>query len=272
MKKNIKLAVCQLAVVDEKEENIRKAEAMIAEAAGAGCEMAVLPEMFNCPYQSELFPLYAERYEEGTTAQSLARFARKHSITLVGGSIAERGDDGKVYNTSYVFDTQGQCIARHRKIHLFDVDISAGTKFKESDTLSAGDRMTVFNAGGITIGLGICYDIRFVELARSMALAGADMIIYPGAFGPVTGPAHWELLMRSRAIDNQLYVVGASPARTDGAKYQAYGHSMIADPWGNVDMINNDGEKILMKVIDLTLIEKVRAELPIMKHRRPEIY
>ncbi|MGI6093129.1 MAG: carbon-nitrogen hydrolase family protein [Veillonellaceae bacterium] len=270
MSGNLKIGICQLAVVDDKNENLRKAAAMVAEAAKQGCQIAVLPEMFNCPYQSELFPQYAECYP-GETTQLLARLAEQEKIVIVGGSIPER-DGANVYNTSFIFDNTGALLGRHRKVHLFDVDIKDGTVFKESETLTAGREITVITAGGITFGVGICYDIRFVEMARAMIDKGAKLLIYPAAFGLVTGPAHWELLMKSRAVDNQVFIIGAAPATTPGVKYQAYGHSIATDPWGKILAEAGANETLLTVELDLAVIDKVREELPILKHRRLDIY
>ncbi len=272
MSKKIKLGICQLAVVEDKLANIKKAEEMVGKAALDGCQLAVLPEMFNCPYQSELFPLFAETWPEGNTMQSLSKLAAREKIILVGGSIPERGSDGRIYNTSFIFDQSGRLLGRHRKVHLFDVDIKGGTVFRESDTLTAGSEITVVGALDITMGIGVCYDIRFVEISRAMVLTGAKVLIFPAAFGPVTGPAHWELLIRSRALDNQAFVVGAAPARTPGAEYQAYGHSMVVDPWGRVLICTGDQETVLTVEIDLDVIDKVREELPILRHRRSDVY
>lgn len=271
MDNRIRLSLCQLSVVSDKADNLRKAETMVTQAANEGAKIAVLPEMFNCPYQSELFPEYAEAYPKGETISLLSELARSKNITIVGGSIPERDGD-KIYNTSFIFDNKGSLAGRHRKAHLFDVDIKDGTFFKESDTLTAGDSITVVEQDDLIFGVGICYDIRFPEMAMKMADKGAKILIYPAAFGTVTGPAHWELLMRARAIDNQVFVIGAAPAQTIGAKYQAYGHSIAVDPWGRVLSQAVEHEVMVTLELNLGLIDKVREELPILKHRRKEIY
>lgn len=271
MDNKIRLSLCQISVVNDKAENLRKAETMVTQAANEGAKIAVLPEMFNCPYQSELFPKYAEVYPEGETISLLSKLAKSKNIIIVGGSVPERDGD-KIYNTSFIFDSSGLLVGRHRKVHLFDVDIKDGTVFKESDTLTAGSDVTVVDQGGIVFGVGICYDIRFTEMARKMTDKGAKILIYPAAFGTVTGPAHWELLMRSRAVDNQVFVIGAAPAKTPGAQYQAYGHSIAVDPWGRVLSQATDSEVMVTVEINFGLIEKVREELPILKHRRKDVY
>ncbi|WP_425058670.1 Deaminated glutathione amidase [Sporomusa carbonis] len=266
------VGVCQLGVVPDKQANINKARRMIGEAAGYGSRLIVLPEMFNCPYQSELFPQYAETYPVGPTIAMLAECAAKHKVVLVGGSIPEQDENGNVYNTSFIFDESGELIGRHRKIHLFDVTIKGGTVFQESRTLAAGSSITVVKTSLGTIGVAICYDVRFPELARAMALSGAQILIFPAAFGPVTGPAHWELLMRSRAVDNQVYVVAAAPALNAATEYKAYGHSLIIDPWSRVVAGVADEETVLTGKIDFRTINKVREELPVLKQRRVDLY
>ena len=144
--------------------------------------------------------------------------------------------------------------------------------FQESATLAAGQDVTLVTAPEATLGVAICYDVRFPELARKMTLAGAKILIYPAAFGPVTGPAHWELLMRMRAVDNQVFVVAAAPALNPAANYKAYGHSLIVNPWGDIVAVADERERVLTASINLDMIEKVRAELPLLQHRRPELY
>jgi len=273
MKTNVvKLGICQMGVTADKALNISKAKAMIAAAAAANCQVAILPEMFNCPYQTELFSQYAESYPQGETLKMLAKTAAESKIVVVGGSVPEHDEYNNVYNTSFIFDKNGSLLGRHRKMHLFDVEIKGGTVFKESSTLSAGQEMTVVQTTGLKLGVAICYDIRFPELSRLMTLAGAGLLIFPAAFGWTTGPAHWELLMRSRAVDNQVFVVGAAPATTPGAQYQAYGHSIIVDPWGNVLAMAGSEETMLTVELDMNKMETVRAELPLLKQRRPDVY
>jgi omega-amidase len=272
MSNSITLAICQVAVTSDKALNIRKAETMIREAAKVNCQIAILPEMFNCPYEVELFTQYAELYPEGDTFKMLSQTAAKEGIVVVGGSVPEKNEDGNIYNSSFIFNEQGSLLGRHRKLHLFDVDIKDGTVFKESSILSPGQEMTVVKAAGLTLGIGICYDIRFPELSRLMTLAGAQLLIFPAAFGMTTGPMHWELLMRSRAIDNQVFVVGAAPAKLSGAPYQAYGHSIVVDPWGKVLSMAASEETMLVVEIDLAVINQVRAELPLLRHRRTDLY
>ena len=143
-------------------------------------------------------------------------------------------DDTRIYNTSFVFDPTGTCVARHRKMHLFDIDVRGGQRFFESETFTAGDSVTVFDTPFGKLGLCICFDMRFPELARCMALSGAQAIVAPAAFNMTTGPAHWELLFRQRAVDNQLFTLGVAPARDAAGPYVSYGNSLVCSPWGDV--------------------------------------
>ncbi|MCL6558886.1 MAG: carbon-nitrogen hydrolase family protein [Firmicutes bacterium] len=271
MRGTFRIGVCQMQVGERKEENIFKALAMIQEASANGSRLVVLPEMFNCPYDSTLFPVFAEEYPNGETIQMLSRAARKENIYLIGGSIPEL-EGSTVYNTSFIFGTRGELLAKHQKIHLFDVDLAGGISFKESQTLGYGKKVTVVETEVCTLGVAICYDIRFPELSRLMALAKAELIVIPAAFNMTTGPAHWELLLRARAVDNQVFVVGAAPARNNNASYVSYGHSAVVDPWGQIIAGSGEKETILYGDIDLRRVTKIRQELPLLKHRRLDLY
>ncbi|MBE3586590.1 carbon-nitrogen hydrolase family protein [Desulfofundulus thermocisternus] len=266
-----RVAVCQMAIDRDKEKNIARAREMIARAAEKGARLVVLPEMFNCPYVARLFPRYAESYPEGPSLQMLSRAAREEGVYLVGGSLPERDGD-RVYNTSFIFAPDGRLLGKHRKVHLFDVELAGGLSVKESSTLGAGNRVTVIPAELGGLGVAICYDIRFPELMRLMVLKGARVVVIPAAFNMTTGPAHWELVFRMRAVDNQAYFIGASPARDPGAPYVAYGHSLVVDPWGKVVSMAGEGEEIIYAEIDPGLVDKVRSELPLLRHRRTDVY
>ncbi len=265
------LAICQMQVVLNKRQNLLHAGDMIRQAARDGAELVVLPEIFNLPYDTALMADQAEPYGEETTL-FLAESARRNQITLVGGSIPELGDNGLVFNTSYVFDQEGIVIGRHRKMHLFDIEIPGEISFKESDAFAAGDHLQVITYQNVCFGVMICYDIRFPELARLLTLKGARILIVPASFNLTTGPAHWDLLMRTRAVDNQVFVVAASPARNPQAGYKSWGHSLVADPWGRIAAQAGSGEEILHCQIDLSAVDKVRRQLPLLQHRRTDIY
>ncbi|MFT9493436.1 carbon-nitrogen hydrolase family protein [Anaerosolibacter sp.] len=265
-----KIGICQMMVMEDKGENIEKAESMIREAAGNGARVVVLPEMFNCPYENKYFPLYAEAYP-GETTERLSLMAMESNIYLIAGSIPEQEGD-HIYNTSFIFGPDGKLIGRHRKMHLFDIDVEGKIRFKESDTLGYGEEITVVETEFGKIGVAICYDMRFPELMRLMVLEGAEVIIVPAAFNMTTGPAHWDITIKARALDNQVYFVAASPARNMDATYHAYGHSSIVSPWGDVIAQADEKETILYGEIDLEKVKKVRRELPLLQHRRTTLY
>ena len=230
----------------------------------------VLPEMWNCPYSNDYFREYAEP-DDGETVSFLSELAAELGIYLVGGSIPEL-DKGNVYNTSFSFDRKGNLIGKHRKVHLFDIDVEGGIRFMESDTLTAGEDMTVIDTEYCKIGVAICYDVRFPEWFRKMALAGAQLIILPAAFNMTTGPAHWDITMRARALDNQVYFAANSPARDEKGPYQAYGGSCVVDPWGQFIAHADEKECVVCGDIDLERVEAVRRQLPLLAHRREELY
>jgi len=271
MRENLKVALCQMRVVNSKSENLNHAREMVFTASQRGARMILLPEIFNVPYDTEIMAANAEIFP-GPTTLFLSELAQQHKVILVGGSIPEKDEEGRIYNTSYVFDQKGELIGKHRKIHLFDIDLPDQISFKESNVFSAGDSLQIIRYQGLVMAVIICYDIRFPELARLATLEGAQLLIVPAAFNTTTGPAHWDLLMRSRAVDNQLFVMACSPARNAEASYQAWGHSLVTDPWGRVICEGGIGEEIIEADIDLSLIAKIRRELPVLQHRRTDIY
>ena len=266
----LSIALIQMMGSMDKTASIEKARKMILEAAKNGARLIVLPEMWNCPYSSDYFKDYAEP-EDGQTYSFMASIAKAANIYLVGGSIPER-DQGRVFNTCFFFDPQGELIGKHRKAHLFDSDVPGKIKFVESETLTAGDKATVVDTEFGKVGLAICYDVRFPELFRKMALMGAKIIVLPAAFSIPTGEAHWEISLRARALDNQVYILACSPARDIDGPYQAYGGSGIVDPWGEFQDIAQAEETIIYGEIDLARVDEVREQLPLLKHRRPELY
>ena len=265
-----KLALCQIKGSFDKKESMATVTRYVETAAENGAQVISLPEMWNCPYSNDYFREYAEA-EDGPTVKFLSDLAAKNDIYLIGGSIPEL-DGGKVYNTSFSFDRSGQIIGKHRKVHLFDIDVKGGIRFMESDTLTAGKDMTILDTEFGKIGVAICYDVRFPEWFRKMALAGAKLIVLPAAFNMTTGPAHWELSFRARALDNQIYMVGCAPMRDVAADYKSWGHSIITDPWGTVIGMLDEKEGVLTAELDLDYEAQVREELPLLKSRRNDMY
>lgn len=266
----MRAAMIQMNVVHSKSENLFRARMLLEQAAQQGVDLAVLPEMFCCPYSNRQFRAYGEE-EGGAGWQMLSRAARELGMYVVGGSLPELEGE-KIYNTSYVFDRQGRQIAKHRKVHLFDIDVEGGQKFQESAVLSPGDQMTVFDTEFGRIGLCICFDFRFQELAKAMADQGARMVVVPAAFNMTTGPAHWELMFRQRAVDNQIFTLGAAPARNIHEEYVSYGNSILVDPWGNVLARADAWEDLLVAEVDFARVAAIRQQLPIRAARREELY
>ena len=267
----IKIAAIQMSTVADKMENVRTVKTYLEKIKDENPDFVILPEMFCCPYQTENFPIYAEK-EGGPVWQQLSGYAKQYGIYLIGVSMPEKDAEGNVYNTSYIFDREGKQIGKHRKVHLFDIDVKGGQTFKESDTLTAGDSDTVFDTEFGKIGVMLCFDIRFPELSRMMVNDGAKVIFVPAAFNMTTGPAHWELSFRTRALDNQIYMVGCAPARDVSAGYISWGHSIVTDPWGRVIDMLDEKKGILLAELDMDYEEQVREELPLLKSRRKDIY
>lgn len=264
-----KLAICQIRTEIDQDETLSKAARMVREAAANGAEVVVLPEMFNCPYARKYFRPYAARGHEKTVA-AMSEWARENSVLLIGGSIPETEGE-RIYNTAFVFDEDGRQIARHRKVHLFDVDIPS-MRFSESATFTPGDSVTVFDTRFGRMGVAVCFDIRFPELFRAMAVRGAQVIFLPAQFNTVTGPAHWDMSLSMRAVDNELFVVGAESARYDGFDYECWGHSAVADPFGKIIASCDEREQILYCDIDLDRVAEVRRSLPTFLHLRRDVY
>lgn len=267
----IKIAAIQMSTVADKMENVRTVKTYLEKIKDENPDFVILPEMFCCPYQTENFPIYAEK-EGGPVWQQLSGYAKQYGIYLIGGSMPEKDAEGNVYNTSYIFDREGKQIGKHRKVHLFDIDVKGGQTFKESDTLTAGDSDTVFDTEFGKIGVMLCFDIRFPELSRMMVNDGVKVIFVPAAFNMTTGPAHWELSFRTRALDNQIYMVGCAPARDVSAGYISWGHSIVTDSWGRVIDMLDEKKGILLAELDMDYEEQVREELPLLKSRRKDMY
>ncbi|KAJ8793308.1 hypothetical protein J1605_000303 [Eschrichtius robustus] len=265
-----RLALIQLHVSSVKSDNLARACGLIWEAAKQGAKIVSLPECFNSPYGTKYFPEYAEKIP-GDSTQKLSEVAKECGIYVIGGSIPEE-DAGKLYNTCAVFGPDGTLLVKHRKLHLFDIDVPGKITFQESKTLSPGDSFSTFDTPYCRVGLGICYDIRFAELAQIYAQRGCQLLVYPAAFNLTTGPAHWELLQRGRAVDNQVYVATASPARDDKASYVAWGHSTVVSPWGEVIVKAGTEEMIVYSDIDLKKLAEIRQQIPIFSQKRSDLY
>ena len=266
----MRTALIQMPVTADKAVNLAVARDYVRRAADGGAQLAVLPEMFCCLYTNEAFRANAEP-AGGPVHRAMAGLARETGLWLVAGSMPE-ADGERIYNTSFVFDPAGRQAAFHRKMHLFDIDVKGGQRFMESETFTAGDSVTVFDTPFGKLGLCICFDLRFPELARCMALAGARAIVTPAAFNMTTGPAHWELLFRQRAVDNQLFTLGVAPARDEQGPYVSYGNTILCSPWGEVLARAGSAPALLLADVDLDQNESIRAQLPLLSARRTDVY
>ncbi|KAL2016120.1 hypothetical protein VTK56DRAFT_4239 [Thermocarpiscus australiensis] len=295
LKKPVKLACVQLATGPDKAANLRHAADKVREAAATGAKIVVLPECFNSPYGCEHFPTYAETLlpspptpEQSPSFHALSAMARDNAVYLIGGSIPElykpdpsssssSSSENKptYYNTSLVFSPAGALLATHRKVHLFDIDIPGKITFRESAVLSPGNKLTVVDLPEYgRVAVAICYDVRFPEMAMVAARrdGGCFALVYPGAFNLTTGPLHWRLLARARAVDNQLYVALCSPARDMSAGYHAWGHSLVVDPMAQVLVEADEGEAIVTAELDGARIEEARKGIPLRDQRRFDVY
>ncbi|KAG6139177.1 hypothetical protein E4U38_008374 [Claviceps purpurea] len=313
LKKPVKLACIQLASGRDKAANLAHAASQVRQAASQGANIVVLPECFNSPYGCQFFPSYAETLlpspptpEQSPSYHALSAMAAENKIYLIGGSIPEKYSPAtsttssasppqqpRFYNTSLTFDPHGTLLGTHRKTHLFDIDIPGKITFKESDVLSPGNNITLIHLPEYgTIAVAICYDIRFPEMATVAARRGAFALVYPGAFNMTTGPLHWKLLARARAVDNQVYVAVCSPARDLGAGYHAWGHSMVVDPMARVlveagekgevgeeeeeGVRRNDGdtqrEMIVQAELRPDVLAETRRNIPLGMQRRFDVY
>ena len=277
----MRVAALQTTAVGDRDSNLAAAGTLVEEAADAGAELVVLPEYFSVAGTPEVLREQAELLD-GPTLTWASATASRHGIHLVVGSIPERTGrlDGRLFNTSCLVGPGGDTLAAYRKIHLFDVALG-GVEFRESDTMAPGDSAVVvpvgpWGVGGAPalVGLSLCYDIRFPELYRILALGGAAIITVPAAFTAVTGPAHWELLLRARAVEEQVFMIGAGQVGDLPAGMpRCHGHSMIVDPWGTVLAERIEpGPGVVLADLDPGQMDEVRARLPVLANRQPGAY
>jgi predicted amidohydrolase len=261
-------AAVQMVATDDKAANLAEAERWIREAARRGARLVALPEVFIWRGEKRREREFAERLGGRAVAQ-MALLARELGIYLLAGSILEEiPDSDKVFNTSLLFAPSGELLASYRKIHLFDVDLANGVSLRESATREHGASIVAAKTELGTMGLTVCYDLRFPELYRGLALKGAELVFVPSAFTAFTGQAHWEPLLRARAIENQVYVIAPDQFGKSSKSFETHGHSMIVDPWGKVIAELPDGPGVIIAEVELDHLAKVRAELPSLRHRR----
>lgn len=267
----IRVAAIQLTSTPDKVENLATAGELVSDAAERGAQLVVLPELFNCLGRREHLLEGAEQLD-GPTVRWASHLASSHNLWLVAGSIPEWRSSGRLSNTSLLLSPAGEVVATYRKVHLFDNDIP-GAELRESDTFVAGDRLVTSDSPPVQIGMAICFDLRFPEQFRAMALAGSRVIVVPSAFTWKTGPPHWEILLRARAIENQVFIIAADQVGTSTEGLHWHGHSMIVDPWGLIlAEVEDPSPGVAIADLDLGRIEEVRRQLPTIANLRPDVY
>uniref|UniRef100_A0A147BK64 omega-amidase n=1 Tax=Ixodes ricinus TaxID=34613 RepID=A0A147BK64_IXORI len=265
-----RVALLQLTLAGNKKENMWKATTAIKKAADSGAQMVCLPAGFACPNGSRNYLQSAETVP-GETSEMLSHSARESNVYLVGGTMIEQ-DGGNMFKTCLVYGPDGSLVAKYRKLHLFDIEVPGKLTHRESDVITPGDKLAVFETPFCKVGLGICYDLRYPQLAQAYADLGCKLLVFPGAFNRTMGSLHWELLQRARAADNQVYVATVSSATNELMSYVAWGHSMLVDPQGKVVQSAGHDEAVVMGVVDLDHLCSVRKQEPLWKQRRDDIY
>jgi len=272
MPDRIRVACVQMTSRTDKAANLETAERLVAQAAATGADVVVLPEKWNAIGDAALYHATAEPLHGGESVTAMSTWAQTHGVTLVGGSIAERREGReKLSNTSLVFDSDGEIVAAYRKIHLYDVAVG-GVVYRESEAEEPGEEAVVVEAEDWKLGLSVCYDVRFPELYRILALEGAQVVTVPAHFTTPTGKDHWHVLLRARAIENQLYVVAAAQIGETLPGKPAYGRSLIVDPWGLVLAQAADEETVISAELDRAHLESIRAKLPSLANRQANAY
>jgi deaminated glutathione amidase len=266
----MRVSVCQMRSGEDVEANVVTAEGLLNLAADDGADLAALPEVFTYLGRSSGRAAAAEPVP-GPTTERLAAVARDRQMWVLGGSVLE-SDGGRIFNTSVLFDRSGELVARYRKIHLFDVELPDQRPILESDTFTAGGQLVTHATEQARLGLSICYDLRFPELYRGLMVLGAEVLCVPSQFQHTTGAAHWEVLLRARAIENQCFVVAPGQWGTfgrEGSNRRSYGHSMIVDPWGRILVdAPEEGDGVFGADLDLAELHEIRTRLPALQHRR----
>ncbi|HXS48293.1 MAG TPA: carbon-nitrogen hydrolase family protein [Solirubrobacterales bacterium] len=265
----MRVAAVQLNSTGDKARNLASAERLVRSAAASGAEMVALPEKWNLLASGEEMAAGAEPLD-GPSLTTARGWARELGIHLLAGSIAERGEE-KAFNTSVLVGPDGADLAVYRKIHMFDVE-AGGVEYRESDYEQPGSEIVTGSIDGLGVGLTVCYDLRFPELYRILAVRGARLIAIPSAFTLATGRDHWEILLRARAIENQVFVIAANQVGEAPPHYSSYGRSAIVDPWGLVLARAPDGECFVSADLDLAAQERIREQLPSLANRRPQAY
>ena len=265
----LRVAAIQMCSTGDRDANLVRARALMEEAVEDGAELISLPENFPFIGREGEQVRVAEDLDDGPSVQCLREFAVQHRVAIVGGSIPlQVADASKVTNSCLVFGPDGELVARYDKMHLFDVSVDEEHAFQESSYVEPGKRIVTASLLGRTVGLSICYDLRFPELYRAQALAGAEMLFVPSAFTVPTGKVHWETLLRARAIENQCYVVAPAQFGRHNARRASFGHTMVVDPWGQIVGQCPEKDTALVCDVDFEFLKSVRNRLPSLEHAR----
>ncbi len=269
----LRVAAIQLSSGSNKDSNVASAIELVRLAAKRGATYIQLPEYFNYLGPARGY-LEAAETVPGPTTRTMGELARSLQVSVHLGSLVERSPTGsKVFNTSVLIDRAGDVVATYRKAHLFDVDVPGAISHKESDVIIAGDELVLATLDGVRLGLSICFDLRFPEMYRALSGAGAQVLCVPAAFNASTGLAHWEVLIRARAIENHAFVVAAAQVGTTAEGIATFGHSMIVDPWGEVlEVSTSDSPDVLVADLDIGQVSRRRAQIAVMDFRRPDLY
>jgi predicted amidohydrolase len=266
----LRAAVVQLNSTGDVSRNLETAERLVRVAAAEGAELVALPEKWNLLASGEELVAGAESLD-GPSLSAARSWARELGIHLLAGSVSERGPEEKAFNTSVLIGANGDDLAVYRKIHMFDVEVG-GVSYRESEHEEPGEEIVTATAAGLTVGLSVCYDLRFPELFRILAVRGARLFTVPSAFTLATGRDHWEVLLRARAIENQAFLLAANQVGEAPPHFNSYGRSAIVDPWGVVLACAPDGECCVSAELDLAAQERTRESLPSLANRRPRAY
>lgn len=266
----LRAAAVQVSSQEDVRKNLADCRALVERAHASGARLILLPENFAYFGPDEGRRAVAERFGEGGPIESaLSEWARSANAYVVAGGMPERSDDGeRPYNTCAAFSPDGRLMASYRKVHLFDVELADGTTLRESAKTSAGSAPVVADIDGFKVGLSICYDVRFPELYRRLADQGAEVLVVPAAFTVHTGKDHWAVLLRARAIESQAWLVAAAQWGRHPGGRTTFGHSMIVDPWGAIVAECSDRTGLIVADLDRAYLERVRAELPSLRHRK----
>jgi predicted amidohydrolase len=267
----MRVAACQMNSRQDKATNLDMALGLLDQAARAGAVLAVLPEYFDYLGTDEGAAAVAESLP-GPLSEALAAHARALGLWVLAGSLHARAPNGRCRNTSLLLSPDGRIAARYDKLHLFDIGLTGQPSYRESVSVQSGEHVVTAEVAGVLTGLSICYDLRFPELYRLQVLAGAQVLLVPAAFTAHTGRAHWELLLRARAVENQCFVVAAGQVGESLPGRACHGHSMVVDPWGRMLACLPEGVGIAVADLDFADQARIRAELPALANRRADIY